>query len=186
MLIAELASGQKLLANKELQDIVSALGCGMSESIDVSKLRYGKIFLLMDADADGHHIATLLMTFFFRYMRPLIEQGHVYLAQPPLYRIDVGKQTYWALDDVHKERLLQQHVKGNAKPNITRFKGLGEMNPDTLKMTTLDPKTRQALRVTVKDGDQTDQVISDLMGKDVAARFKLITENAGEIGELDV
>jgi len=186
VLNAEQASGQKLLANKELQDIVSALGCGMSESIDVSKLRYGKIFLLMDADADGHHIATLLMTFFFRYMRPLIEQGHVYLAQPPLYRIDVGKQTYWALDDVHKERLLQQHVKGNAKPNITRFKGLGEMNPDTLKMTTLDPKTRQALRVTVKDGDQTDQVISDLMGKDVAARFKLITENAGEIGELDV
>jgi DNA gyrase subunit B len=188
VLNAEQASGQKLLANKELQDIVSALGCGMGEALDVSKLRYGKIFLLMDADADGHHIATLLLTFFFRHMRGLIEHGHVYLAQPPLYRIDVGKQTYWALDDVHKERLLKDHVKGNAKPNITRFKGLGEMNPDTLKMTTLDPKTRQALRVTVKDGEQllTDQVISDLMGKDVAARFKLITENVAEIGELDV
>jgi DNA gyrase subunit B len=188
VLNAEQASGQKLLANKELQDIVSALGCGMGESVDVGKLRYGKIFLLMDADADGHHIATLLLTFFFRHMRALIEQGHVYLAQPPLYRIDIGKQTFWALDDLHKERLLKDHAKGNAKPNITRFKGLGEMNPDTLKMTTLDPKTRQALRVTVKDGEQllTDQVISDLMGKDVAARFKLITENAGEIGELDV
>jgi DNA gyrase subunit B/topoisomerase-4 subunit B len=121
-------------------------------------------------------------------MRPLIDHGHVYLGQPPLYRIDVGKQTYWALDDLHKERLLKTNVKGNAKPNITRFKGLGEMNPDTLKMTTLDPRTRQALRVTVKDGEQllTDQVISDLMGKDVAARFKLITENAAEIGDLDV
>jgi DNA gyrase subunit B/topoisomerase-4 subunit B len=188
VLNAEQASGQKLLANKELQDIVSALGCGMGETLDLGKLRYGKIFLMMDADADGHHIATLLMTFFFRHMRPLIDQGHVFLAQPPLYRIDIGKQTLWALDDLHKERLLKQHVKGNAKPNITRFKGLGEMNPDTLKQTTLDPKTRQALRVTVKDGEQllTDQVISDLMGKDVAARFKLITENAAEIGELDV
>ncbi len=187
VLNAEQASGQKLLANKELQDIVSALGCGMGDALDVSKLRYGKIFLLMDADADGHHIATLLLTFFFRHMRALIEHGHVYLAQPPLYRIDIGKQTLWALDDVHKERLLKE-VKGNAKPNITRFKGLGEMNPDTLKMTTLDPKTRQALRVTVKDGEQllTDQVISDLMGKDVAARFKLITENVAEIGDLDV
>lgn len=188
VLNTEQASGQKLLQNKELQDIVSALGCGIGETMDLSKLRYGKIFLLMDADADGHHIATLLMTFFFRHMRPLIDHGHVYLGQPPLYRIDVGKQTFWALDDLHKERLLKTNVKGNAKPNITRFKGLGEMNPETLKMTTLDPKSRQALRVTVKDGEQllTDQVISDLMGKDVAARFKLITENAAEIGDLDV
>jgi DNA gyrase subunit B/topoisomerase-4 subunit B len=188
VLNAEQANSQKLLANKELQDIVSALGCGMGESLDPSKLRYGRIFLLMDADADGHHISTLLLTFFFRHMRGLIDAGHVYLAQPPLYRIDIGKQTYWALDDAHKARLIAQHAKGNAKPSITRFKGLGEMNPETLKQTTLDPKTRQALRVTVKDGEQllTDQVISELMGKDVAARFKMITENAAEIGELDV
>jgi DNA gyrase subunit B/topoisomerase-4 subunit B len=188
VLNTEQASGQKLLQNKELADIVSALGCGMGEAIDLGKLRYGKIFLMMDADSDGHHIATLLMTFFFRHMRPLIDQGHVFLAQPPLYRIDIGKQTFWALDDLHKERLLKAHAKANSKPNITRFKGLGEMNAETLKQTTLDPKLRQALRVTVKDGEQllTDQVISDLMGKDVAARFKLITENAAEIGELDV
>jgi DNA gyrase subunit B len=188
VLNTEQASGQKLLQNKELQDIVSALGCGIGESFDISKLRYGRIFLLMDADADGHHIATLLMTFFFRHMRPLIDAGHVFLGQPPLYRIDIGKQTLWALDDLHKERLLKANMKSNSKPSITRFKGLGEMNPDTLKMTTLDPKSRQALRVTVKDGEQllTDQVISDLMGKDVAARFKLITENAGVIGDLDV
>jgi DNA gyrase subunit B/topoisomerase-4 subunit B len=188
VLNAEQANNQKLLANKELQDIVSALGCGMGDELDVSKLRYGKIFLLMDADADGHHIATLLLTFFFRHMRQLIDKGHVYLAQPPLFRIDIGKQTYWALDEVHRDQLIKQHGKINSKPSITRFKGLGEMNPDTLKMTTLDPKTRQPLRVTVKEGEQllTDQVISDLMGKDVGARFKMITENAAEIGELDV
>jgi DNA gyrase subunit B/topoisomerase-4 subunit B len=187
VLNAEQANNQKLLANKELQDIVSALGCGMGDTIELGKLRYGRIFLLMDADADGHHISTLLLTFFFRHMRALIDKGHVYLAQPPLYRIDVGKQTMWALDDIHKERLLK-NVKGNAKPSITRFKGLGEMNPDTLKMTTLDPKTRQSLRVTVKETEllTTDRTISDLMGKDVAARFKMITENAAEIGDLDV
>jgi len=188
VLNAEQANSQKLLANKELQDIVSALGCGMGDTLELGKLRYGRIFLLMDADADGHHIATLLLTFFYRHMRPLIDHGHVFLAQPPLYRIDIGKQTYWALDDVHKERLLKEYAKGNAKPNITRFKGLGEMNPDTLKQTTLDPKSRQTLRVTVKDTEllTTDRTISELMGKDVAARFKMITENAAEIGDLDV
>jgi len=186
VLNAEQASGQKLLANKELQDIVSALGCGMGDSMELAKLRYGKVFLLMDADADGHHISTLMLTFLFRHMRPLIDAGHVYLAQPPLYRIDIGKQTFWALDDLHKERLIKANAKGNAKPNITRFKGLGEMNPDTLKMTTLDPKTRQTLRMTVTDAEKCDRMISELMGKDVGARFKLITENAGEIGDLDV
>jgi DNA gyrase subunit B/topoisomerase-4 subunit B len=188
VLNSEQANNQKLLANKELQDIVSALGCGMGETMELGKLRYGKIFLLMDADADGHHIATLLLTFFFRHMKPLIDSGHLYLAQPPLYRIDLGKQTFWALDDEHRDQLLKANAKSNSKPSITRFKGLGEMNPDTLKMTTLDPKTRQPLRVTVKDGEQllTDQVISDLMGKDVAARFKMITENAADIGDLDV
>ncbi len=188
VLNAEQANNQKLLANKELQDIVSALGCGMGDELDLTKLRYGKIFLLMDADADGHHIATLLLTFFYRHMRKLIDAGHVYLAQPPLYRIDLGKQTYWALDDEHRDRLIKQNAKSNSKPSITRFKGLGEMNPDTLKMTTLDPRSRQTLRVTIKDTEllSTDRVISELMGKDVAARFKMITENAADIGDLDV
>jgi DNA gyrase/topoisomerase IV subunit B len=188
VLNAEQANSAKLLANKELQDIVSALGCGMGETLDVGKLRYGKIFLLMDADADGHHIATLLLTFFFRHMKKLIDDGHVYLAQPPLYRIDLGKQTFWALDDADKERVLKEHAKGNVKPNITRFKGLGEMNPDTLKMTTLDRRTRSSLQVKVPGGKEleTDTVISDLMGKDVAARYKMISEYAHEIGELDV
>jgi DNA gyrase subunit B/topoisomerase-4 subunit B len=186
VLNTEQASGQKLLANKELQDIVSALGCGMGETMELGKLRYGKIFLLMDADADGHHIATLLLTFFFRHMRPLIDQGHVYLAQPPLYRIDLGKQTFWALDDAHKDQLLKQHGKSNSRPSITRFKGLGEMNAETLNSTTLDKKSRQTLRVRVSDALAADSTIADLMGKDVAARFKMITENAAEIGDLDV
>lgn len=188
VLNAEQANSAKLSANKELGDIVSALGCGLGPDLNVERLRYGKVFLLMDADADGHHIATLLLTFFFRHMRPLIDKGHIYLAQPPLYRIDIGRQTFWALDDEHKERILKTEVKGNSKPNITRFKGLGEMNPDTLKMTTLDPRTRGALRVSVDTAEQlaTDTLIAELMGKDVGARFRMITENAHDIGELDV
>jgi DNA gyrase subunit B len=182
------ANDAKLSGNKELGDIVSALGCGVGPDLDLGKLRYGKILLMMDADADGHHIATLLLTFFFRHMRKLLDAGHIYLAQPPLYRIDIGKQTFWALDDLHKERLIKQHAKGNAKPSITRFKGLGEMNPETLKMTTLDPKNRSTLQIRVKPGEElrTDTVIAELMGKDVAARFKLITEHAHEIDDLDV
>ena len=188
VLNAEQANNQKLLANKELQDIVSALGCGMGADLDVSKLRYGKIFLLMDADADGHHIATLLLTFFFRHMRGLIDSGHVYLAQPPLYRIDLGKQTYWALDDAHRDAILKEHGRSNSKPNITRFKGLGEMSPDVLKSTTLDKRSRQVLCVRVPDAERltTDTTIAELMGRDVAARFRMITENASEIGDLDV
>ena len=188
VLNAEQANSAKLLANKELQDIVSALGCGMGEQLDIGKLRYGKIFLLMDADADGHHIATLLLTFFFRHMKKLIDDGHVYLAQPPLYRIDIGKQTFWALDDSDKDKILATQVKGNAKPNITRFKGLGEMTPEQLKQTTLDPKKRMSLRVCVPQGEEleTERVISDLMGKDAGARFQFITERAHEVDELDV
>lgn len=188
VLNAEQANASKLLANRELQDIVSALGCGMGDKMELGRLRYGKIFLLMDADADGHHIATLLLTFFFRHMRPLIAAGNVYLAQPPLYRIDIGKHTHWALDDAHRDEILKTEVKGNAKPSITRFKGLGEMNPETLKTTTLDRKTRTTLRVRVEDAEflTTDRVISELMGKDVAPRFKMISEHAHEIEELDV
>ncbi len=96
----------------------------------------------MDADSDGHHIATLLLTFFYRHLRPLIEQGHVYLAQPPLYRVDIGKETYWALDEADRDRIIREKAKGNAKPNVMRFKGLGEMTADELKKTTLDPKKR--------------------------------------------
>jgi DNA gyrase/topoisomerase IV subunit B len=188
VLNAEQASTSKLMANKELQDIVSALGCGIGPKLDLSKLRYHRIFLLMDADADGHHIAVLLLTFFFRYMKPLISERHVYLAQPPLYRIDIGRETYWALDDIHRDRIIAEHAKGNAKPSITRFKGLGEMSPPMLKQTTLDPRYRTALRVGVPGDEEleTDRIIGELMGKDSGARFRLITEGVGEVDELDV
>ncbi|RMH36786.1 MAG: type IIA DNA topoisomerase subunit B [Deltaproteobacteria bacterium] len=187
VLNAEQATTAKLLANKELQNIISALGTDFGPKFDISKLRYDRIFLLMDADADGHHIATLLLAFFYRHMPELIERGHVYLAQPPLYRIDIGKQTYWALDDLDKERILRD-APANARPSITRFKGLGEMSPNVLWETTLNPATRTALRVRVPDGERvmTDAVIADLLGKDAAARYRLITEGAPDVDELDL
>ncbi len=188
VLNAQQASMAKLMANKELGDIVSALGCGIGPKMDLSKLRYHKIFLLMDADADGHHIATLLLAFFYRHMKPLIDNQFIYLAQPPLYRIDIGKQTHWVLDDDEKDRVLAEHAKGNAKANITRFKGLGEMNPKALKETTLDPKTRSTLRVTVPRGEElaTDKVLAELLGKDASARYRLISEGAGDVDDIDV
>ena len=188
VLNAEQASTEKIGQNKELQDIVSALGCGIGEDFKAANLRYGKIFLLMDADSDGHHISTLLLTFFYRHMRELIRNGSVFIAQPPLYKIEVGKDTYWALDDADRARILKEHAKGNAKPNIMRFKGLGEMTADELKSTTLDPKRRLALRVTIPEEAalDTERTINDLLGKDVSARFKFIMERAGEVKELDV
>ncbi len=186
VLNAEQASTDKVAGNKELQDIASALGCGLGADVDLSRLRYGKIFLLMDADADGLHISTLLLTFFYRHLRPLITGGHVYIAQPPLYRVDLGKDTYWALDDDHRDRIIKEKARANQKPNIMRFKGLGEMTPDELKMTTLDRKKRLALKVSIDSELETDRTINDLMGKDVSARFKFIMENSAHVEELDV
>src|SRR5690606_10293310 len=143
VLNTESASVKKVIENKELTDLITALGCGVGSNLDLSKLRYGKIILLADADSDGHHITTLLLTFIFRHMRPLIDAGKVYLGQPPLYRIDIGKETYWALDDAHRDAILKQHGNGRAKPEITRFKGLGEMTPQVLWQTTLNPRTRR-------------------------------------------
>ena len=185
VLNAEQASTSKLLSNKELQDIVSALGCGLGDSFDASKLRYGRIFLLMDADSDGHHISTLLLTFFYRYLPRLIENGHVFLAQPPLYRIDVGKETHWVLDDQKKEELLAKLPK-NARPEIQRFKGLGEMMPQQLWATTLDPKRRVALKITVQSREETDRVLNELLGKDPSARFRFIMERAADAQTIDV
>jgi DNA gyrase subunit B len=184
VLNAEQASLAKVLSNKELQDVVSALGCGVGESFNVEKLRYHKIVLLMDADADGHHIATLLMTFFYRHLRGLVDGGFVYLAQPPLYRIDHGKETFWALDEPDRERIIGKLPK-NAKPEIMRFKGLGEMQPEQLKVTTLDPSTRRLLRVTVQDAVETDKILTDLMGKDVEQRFKFIMERSAQ-ADIDI
>jgi DNA gyrase subunit B/topoisomerase-4 subunit B len=185
VLNAEQASLAKVLENKELADLVQALGCGLGKTFDLSKLRYQRVILLADADADGHHITTLLLTFIFRHMPELIRAGRVYIAQPPLYRIDIGKETFWAADDFDRARILDKHAKGK-KAEITRFKGLGEMMPKVLWETTLNPKTRRLLRVSIDDALQTDRVIADLMGKDPSARFDFIMERAEEAEELDV
>ncbi|MEM6295885.1 MAG: DNA topoisomerase IV subunit B, partial [Myxococcota bacterium] len=184
VLNAEQASLNKVLANEELGNVVKALGCGIAKEFNAARLRYHKIILLMDADSDGHHIATLLLTFFYRYMPELIRRGHVYLAQPPLYRVDVGKETHWVADDVHLQKVISGIKRG--KPEIMRFKGLGEMMPATLRDTTLDPKTRTLIRVAIKDELATDRTISDLMGKDTSSRYSFIMERAAEAELLDV
>ena len=186
VLNVESASLAKVLENKELSDLVTALGCGIGKNFDASKTRYGKIIILADADSDGHHIATLLLTFIYRHMPQLITTGRVFLAQPPLYRIDIGKDTFWALDDAHKGRLLKAHGNGRVHAEITRFKGLGEMMPKVLWETTLNPRTRRLLRVDIVDQIATDRVINELMGKDPSARFRFIMERAEEAVELDV
>jgi DNA gyrase subunit B len=186
VLNAESASMAKVLENKELSDLVTALGCGIGKNFDLARLRYGRIIILADADSDGHHIATLLMTFIYRHMPQLIQRGHVFLAQPPLYRIDIGKETHWALDDAQRDEIVRTKVHGRSKPDITRFKGLGEMMPKVLWETTLNPKTRRLLRVEVTDQLVTDRVINELMGKDASARFRFIMERAEEAQELDV
>jgi len=186
VLNVESASLAKVLENKELSDLVIALGCGLGKNFDLAKLRYGRIIILSDADSDGHHIATLLMTFIYRHMAGLFTSGRVFLAQPPLYRIDLGKETYWALDDGHRDRLLKLHGNGRANPEITRFKGLGEMMPKVLWETTMNPRTRRLLKVEINDQIVTDRVINELMGKDPSARFRFIMERAEEAEELDV
>jgi DNA gyrase subunit B len=185
VLNAESASISKVLENKELSDLVTALGCGIGKGFELNKLRYGRVIILADADSDGHHIATLLLTFIYRHIPQLMREGKVFIAQPPLYRIDAGKETHWALDERHKAEILKR-IGGKAKPEITRFKGLGEMMPKVLWETTLNPRTRRLLRVEITDQIVTDRVINELMGKDPSARFRFIMERAEEAEELDV
>ena len=175
ILNSESASLAKVMKNQELSNIVTALGCGIGESFDPSRLRYGKVILLMDADSDGHHIAVLALTFFYCHMPELIDSGVVYLAVPPLYRVNIGKEVHWVKDDDALEDLLIANPR--AKPEITRFKGLGEMPPDTLKVTTMDPETRLLERVVIPEGEEllTDATLSSLMGKDTEARYELVT-----------
>ncbi len=187
VLNAERATQAQILGNRELQDIVSALGCGIGKEFDISKLRYGRVFLLMDADSDGHHIATLLLTFFFRMLPGLVKAGHIFLAQPPLYRLDIGKQVHWALDDQERDRIIAD-AASNAKVDISRFKGLGEMTAEELRETTMDKTRRRALRVIVEGELEADRVFSELMGKDPAPRYQFIMEQAprADAVELDV
>lgn len=175
----------KVLENRELSDLVTALGCGIGKTFELSKLRYERVILLADADSDGHHITTLLLTFFYRHLLELIRDGRVFVAVPPLYRMDIGSETYWAADEVARQKIAETHGK-NRKIDVTRFKGLGEMMPKTLWQTTLDPKKRRLLQVQIQDGLETDRVVNDLMGKDASARFRFIMEGAESAEGLDV
>ena len=188
VLNVESAALTKVLDNKELSDLVTALGCGIGKNFELGRLRYDRVIILADADADGHHIATLLLTFLYRFLPKLITNGKVYLAQPPLYRIDAGKQTWWALDDAQRDTVLADIRRGNGRvrAEVTRFKGLGEMMPKVLWDTTLNPDTRRLLRVSIADQIRTDSVIADLMGRDAAARFRFIMDRAEEADGLDV
>ncbi|MFO0843683.1 MAG: DNA topoisomerase IV subunit B [Gemmataceae bacterium] len=177
----------KVLTNAELTDLVTAIGTGAGEKFHLKGLRYGKVILLMDADADGMHISTLLLAFFFRHMPDLIRHGHVFLAQPPLYRVIVGKDTFYARDDQHKEEILAG-LRANAKPEVGRFKGLGEMNAKELADTTLDPRHRTLLKVDIDSLVETDRTFVDLLGKDAAQRQRFVMDRAGEVSpdEVDV
>ena len=185
VLNTETASLKKVLDNKELQDLVTALGCGIGKNFNITRLRYDRIVLLADADSDGHHITTLMLTFFYRHLPQLISEGKVFIAVPPLYRIDIGKQRYWAADNEDRDRILSE-ADGRTTSEITRFKGLGEMLARDLWETTLNPETRRLLCVEVDDQLETDRVMSDLMGRDASARFRFIIEHAPEANDIDV
>ena len=187
ILNSEGMSTPKAMTNQELNDLVSAIGTGAGEKFRIDGLRYGKIILLMDADADGHHISTLLLDFFFRHMTDLIRKGHVYLAQPPLYRIDVGKERLWAMDDNHKEEIISK-LRVNAKYEVTRFKGLGEMDAKDLKETTLDRRNRILLKVEIDNPLKADETFNHLLGKDPVHRYNEIMNNADKVAaeEIDV
>jgi DNA gyrase subunit B len=175
----------KALESQEIKDLVETLGTGVGSNFDFHRLRYHKIILLMDADSDGYHISTLILTFFFRHMRELIQQGKLYLGQPPLYKIEVGKERHYAMDDAAKEEIIQSLPK-NRVIDVQRFKGLGEMNSDQLKETTLNPKTRTLLRVDIDSAIEADATFSQLLGKDPAERYKLIMDQGGDVDDLDV
>jgi DNA gyrase subunit B len=185
ILNVEKASLEKILNNEEIKTIVSALGTGIGgEDFDLSRLRYGKVIIMTDADVDGSHIRTLLLTFFFRYMRELIESGKVYIAQPPLFRAKNGEKEFYAFDEEDLQDVLERVGKDGT--TLQRYKGLGEMNPEQLWKTTMDPENRTILQVTVDDAIEADQIFSVLMGEKVEPRREFIEKNAHYVRNLDV
>ncbi|EUK18335.1 DNA topoisomerase IV subunit B [Commensalibacter papalotli (ex Servin-Garciduenas et al. 2014)] len=182
------ASNQKLNNNQELKDLIEALGCGIGSYFNIEKLRYGRIIIMTDADVDGAHIASLLMTFFYQELPELINQGKLYLAQPPLYRLTQGEKSIYAMDDKDKDKKQNKLSQGRGKVEVSRFKGLGEMPPKDLKETTMDPKHRTLLKVTIpyEDKDFTEERVSNLMGKKSEMRFQFIQEHAGTVDSLDI
>jgi DNA gyrase subunit B len=173
----------KALENAEVQDIITAMGTGIGEEFDITKARYHKVVLLADADVDGAHIRTLLLTLLFRHLRGLIEEGYVYIAQPPLYRVKIGSNKVVYL---HDDRALDELRQTNPKVKPTRFKGLGEMNPKELWDTTMNPETRTLLRVDLEDAARAEEVFSTLMGDDVPSRKAFIQRRATDVRFLDI
>ncbi|MBH0230238.1 DNA topoisomerase (ATP-hydrolyzing) subunit B [Halobacillus yeomjeoni] len=181
----EKARLDKILSNNEVRAIITALGTGIGEDFDISKARYHKIVIMTDADVDGAHIRTLLLTFFYRYMRPLIEHGYIYIAQPPLYKIQQAKQVYYTYSDKQLDHILGE-LSNSPKPSVQRYKGLGEMNPEQLWETTMDPETRTLLQVSLEDAIGADETFDILMGDKVEPRRNFIQENAQYVQNLDV
>ena len=180
------ASADKLRQNQELKDLIEALGCGVGERFDRAKLRYGRVIIMTDADVDGAHIAALLMTFFYRELKDLIRHGHLYLAQPPLYRLTQGAKSVYAMNDADREKLMKTFKQGS-KIEVSRFKGLGEMPPAALKETTMDPKRRTLLKVVAlpEERAETDKVVESLMGRKPELRFQFIQEHARSVEDVD-
>lgn len=183
ILNVEKANFSRIFNSAEIRAMITAFGCGIGDEFDVEKLRYHKIMIMTDADVDGAHIRTLLLTFFFRYMRPLIEEGYVYIAQPPLYKISKGKSIHYAYSDQELQKILEESGRN---VDIQRYKGLGEMNPEQLWETTMDPENRIILRVSIDDAVESDMIFSTLMGEKVEPRREFIEENARYVTNLDV
>ncbi len=187
MLNVEKARIDKVYGNDKLMPVITALGCGIGQDFDVSKIRYGKVIIMADADVDGSHIRTLLLTFFFRFMRPLIEEGHVYLAQPPLYKVSRGKKVLYAYTDEERDKAVQElYGSDDVKKDIQRYKGLGEMDPEQLWETTMNPETRIMKKVELEDAVRADETFTILMGDKVGPRREFIEANAKYVENLDI
>ncbi len=181
MLNVEKARLDKVYSNEKMMPVVTALGCGIGDEIDISRLRYHKVFIMADADVDGSHICTLLLTFFFRFMRPLLEQGYIYVAQPPLYKLQKGKDVRYAYTDAERDRLSAEM----SEPKISRYKGLGEMNPEQLWETTMNPENRMIVQISIEDAEKADETFTILMGDKVEPRRDFIEQNA-KYANLDI
>jgi DNA gyrase subunit B len=185
ILNVEKARKDKIFAHTEIAALIRALGAGIDEDFDLSKLRYHRVIIMTDADVDGAHIRTLLLTLFFRHLPELIMEGHLYIAQPPLYRLSAGKNHLWAYSEKEKDDFLARQKDGR-NVSIQRYKGLGEMNPEQLWETTMDPERRTLLRVDIESAMEADRVFSELMGEEVEPRKKFIQSHAAQVRNLDV
>ena len=174
-----------MLAHEEIRCLITALGGGFGSTMDVTKLRYHRIIIMTDADVDGAHIRTLLLTFFFRNMRELIDEGYLFIAQPPLYRAQNGREHTWLFSDHEKDEYYGR-IRDNKKITLQRYKGLGEMNPDQLWETTMDPQRRTVLKVDIEDGFRAEEIFSQLMGDDVSHRKTFIQAHSSQVRNLDV